>query len=308
MERVEKTGAPASLAARQRTFESLGLTSTCALAVLLSLLGAFWVARASGVSSGGAPYGFRATAFAAVVTLFCVSHGWAGRGRRFIVRLLLVATGVSLVSETLGVLTGAIFGPYAYSAGFPAKIFGLVPLIIPFIWFSIAYLAFSTAQLLTAGARDSGGLGNRWGRSLLSALLMLGYDLVADPNHVFRGGWSYAGGGGFHGVPARNFGAWFVIGAAMFGVLSRDGRGASEAAIRTRFYASLPAIGYLGIVAHETLFAALVSRLYGAALVGLALSITMAVLIVRALSGARALRLERFDSGCIDRGETRGYP
>ena len=45
---------------------------------------------------------------------------------------------------------------------------------------------------------------------MTAALLFVGYDVLADPNHLHRGGWTYPGGGAYLGVPLQNFAAWFA--------------------------------------------------------------------------------------------------
>lgn len=197
----------------------LWAASIAGAATLALLLAGFWLARWTGLGGGGSPYGFRATAFALVAAAFAMAHGSAWRGPRFALRFMAVAIATSLITETAGVVTGLIFGPYTYSPEFGAKIFGLVPAVIPLIWFSMSYLAFVTATLIAG--RGMVGPAASDPAIALSAGLLLGYDVVADPNHVFRGGWSYTGGGLFYGVPLQNFVAWYAIGLVMFWALRR---------------------------------------------------------------------------------------
>ncbi len=250
--------------------------SVVLLATLLALLAGFWVARVAGASSGGAAYGFRATGFAAVAAGFCVAHGWAWRGARFIATFAGIAMATSAITEIIGLRTGVIFGHYAYSAEFPAKILGL-PAVIPVIWFSISYLSFATAAAIRREPKGS--------HARIAAALLLSYDLVADPNHLFRGGWSYTPAGFFHGVPLQNFIAWYVIGWAMFWVLDRlRGLDAPTSPAPTRLI-SLAWVGYLAILVHEIAFAAFVSRLPILAASGLVLVVSCVWGLVR---GSRA--------------------
>ena len=230
-----------------RRFTLLSRVSVACAVTLAVMLGGFWLARWTGLGSGGAPYGFRATAFAVVAAAFALTHAWASRGASFACRFFAVATVTSLATELAGVKTGLVFGPYAYAPDFGAKILGLVPLVIPLIWFSISYLAFATSgAVLGRGSAEPAAPH----RAALSAGWLLGYDLVADPNHVFRGGWSYAGGGFLHGVPLRNFVAWYVIGLVMFWTLERGGRARDGALVGTPFHVALGALAYVGIMLH----------------------------------------------------------
>lgn len=256
--------------------------SVACAATLGLLLAGFWLARWTGFGGGGSPYGFRATAFALVAAAFAVAHGWAWRGPRFALRFMAVAIATSLITETVGVLTGLIFGPYTYSPRFGPKFFGLVPLVIPLIWFSMSYLAFVAAELIV-GAGAPAPAATR-PAAALSAGLLLGYDVVADPNHVFRGGWSYSDGGLFYGVPLQNFVAWYVIGLIMFWGLRRlDPQ--SDAGSPSLL--ALAGFTYVGILLHESAFALLIARLPAAGLVGLGLVALTAVLLGRALGTLR---------------------
>jgi putative membrane protein len=273
-------GAEIRPAAPARRFALLSRVSATCAAILAVMLGGFWLARWTGLGSGGAPYGFRATAFAVVAAGFALTHAWASWGPRIALRFFCVAIATSLATEMVGVKTGLVFGSYAYAADFGPKILGLVPLIIPLIWFSISYLASATSEAIL-------GRGAASRAAALSAGLLLGYDLVADPNHVFRGGWSYAGGGFFHGVPLRNFVAWYAIGLAMFWLLLRAGRSRDLARVSTPSHVALAAFAYVGIMTHESLFAFFVSGLPAAGAVGLALVAVTAVLLARVFAASR---------------------
>jgi uncharacterized membrane protein len=264
----------------QRT-RAWAASAACA-ATLGLLFAGFWLARWTGLGGGGSPYGFRATAFALVAAAFAVAHGWAWRGPRFALRFMAVAIATSLITETMGVLTGLIFGPYVYSPRFGPKIFGLVPAVIPLIWFSMSYLAFVAAELIVGRGVPAPAATRPV--IALSAGLLLGYDVVADPNHVFRGGWSYGGGGLFYGVPLQNFVAWYAIGLVMFwGVRRLDPR--SDAGSPSLL--ALGSFAYVGILLHESAFALLIARLPAAGLIGLGLVVLTAVLLGRALGTIR---------------------
>jgi putative membrane protein len=250
----------------------------------MAMLAGFWLARGVGLGSGGAPYGFRATAFALLAAAFALTHGWAVWGPRVAWRFFIVATVTSLVTESLGAATGLVFGPYTYAPDFGPRMAGLVPVIIPLIWFSMSYLAFATADVILGGGTGRPSSGRAWARAALSAAWLLGYDLVADPNHVFRGGWTYAGGGFHHGVPLQNFVAWYAIGLGMFLALERWVWRADAMRPRSRAHRALAPILYVGIVAHETAFAFGVAGLPRAGAVGAAIGAVTVVLLARALS------------------------
>lgn len=263
----------------------LWAASIAGAATLALLLAGFWLARWTGLGGGGSPYGFRATAFALVAAAFAMAHGSAWRGPRFALRFMAVAIATSLVTETAGVVTGLIFGPYTYSPEFGAKIFGLVPAVIPLIWFSMSYLAFVTAALIAG--RGMVGPAASDPAIALSAGLLLGYDVVADPNHVFRGGWSYTGGGLFYGVPLQNFVAWYAIGLVMFWALRRlDFRPVADLAASPSVL-GLGGLAYVGILLHESAFALVIARHPGTGLAGVGLVVLTAALLGRGLGRIR---------------------
>lgn len=267
--------------ARLASFERWAAASLASSALLVVLLAGFWLGRISGLGSGGEAYGFRATAFAAVATACCVSHGWASGGAGFIGRFLAIGLATSLSTELAGVATGSIFGPYAYSASFPAKILGLVPVIIPFIWFSISYWSFATAQAIAGSFAVSRGRRKLF-LALLAAALLLGYDLTADPNHVFRGGWSYDGPDFFYGVPLQNFIAWFVIGSVMFALVGRFAYPRRAQVVHSAHHDRVAPLVYVALLLHESAFAFFVSKLPGAGWLGLGVATAVLVALASA--------------------------
>jgi uncharacterized membrane protein len=66
---------------------------------------------------------------------FALLHAGAFLGWRNALVFWGISFGVSLAFETVGVLTGAIYGDYHYSDMLGPKIFGLVPALIPLAWF-----------------------------------------------------------------------------------------------------------------------------------------------------------------------------
>src|SRR5204862_2391270 len=85
--------------------------------------------------------------------------------------------------------------------------------VVPFVWFIIFYLSFATAATVLPKSAP------RFVRTITATVLLVAYDLVADPNHLFRGGWSYPGGGAYYGIPFQNFAAWAAFGFLIFSIL-----------------------------------------------------------------------------------------
>jgi menaquinone-9 beta-reductase len=255
------------------------------LAGLLGSLALFWSIRLLGGGIVGSPYGLRAMLFTGLATLFCLLHARRWQGPRFAFLCFGVAFGISLAVELVGTLTGVVFGPYHYSVNVPARLLGLVPVVVPFVWFVLSYLSYSIADAL--GARrppTSGAEGPRLvSRALVGAGLLVAYDLVADPNHIARGGWTYSGGGVYYGVPFQNFVAWYALGFAILLVL-----GAVQSRIDSRRGAHpdpvlslLGVVAYVGVLVHESLFAILIASHPGAGVFGLGVAAGVLALWLR---------------------------
>jgi geranylgeranyl reductase family protein len=222
------------------------------LLMLFAMLGAFWLVRIFDVAALPNPYGARANIFAGIATAFCLLDARRRYRWRFALAFCVFALVFSFAVELVGTSTGNVFGEYHYTANMPGKLFGLVPVVVPFVWFIISYLAFVTAaDLLPAGAP-------LLVRTAAATAFFVAYDLVADPNHLYRGGWSYPGGGAYYGIPLQNFAAWGALGAVsflMFGFLER------RESISAKGESLVPwaAIAYTGIMFHEGLFTLLVA-------------------------------------------------
>ncbi|MBI3943619.1 MAG: carotenoid biosynthesis protein [Chloroflexi bacterium] len=140
---------------------------------------------------------------------FSLIHAILTLGGRRAWLFFLLAFAVSLLFESVGVLTGLIYGPYHYTDRLGVKIFGLVPLLIPIAWFMMIYPAHVLVEYL-AGP----GPGRGWGwliwLSAMSALAVTAWDLVMDPIMVGSGHWVWEVPGAYFGIPIQNYLGWFV--------------------------------------------------------------------------------------------------
>ncbi|MGH2627692.1 MAG: carotenoid biosynthesis protein, partial [Anaerolineales bacterium] len=145
---------------------------------------------------------------------------------------------------------------------------GLVPVLVPAVWTSLSYLAFATTEAIVGRCRE----GHPFGlgvivRAGLTTLLLLAYDLVADPNHLHRGGWFYIGGGFYFGVPMQNFVAWILIGGLMSWAL--DWLVARREGVALPDGAAVPVLAYLAVLVHESLYAWWIAKIPVTGVVGL---------------------------------------
>ena len=104
---------------------------------------------------------------------------------------------VGYLVELLGVQTGLIFGEYGYGASLGPKVAGVPPLI-GLNWLMLVYITGIIAQKWTS---------NIWLRATVSALLMVGLDLLIEPMAIRYDMWTWQAAT----IPIQNYFAWFVI-------------------------------------------------------------------------------------------------
>ncbi|WP_376791188.1 carotenoid biosynthesis protein [Thermoflexus sp.] len=117
--------------------------------------------------------------------------------------------------EAIGVATGWIYGPYAYTGRLGPLLLG-VPVLIPFAWFMMAYPAFIVAcQVLD---EPPVAPRRRWGVAALAAIWMTAWDLVMDPAMARMGFWVWKTRGPYFGVPLQNFAGWMATMLLIYGI------------------------------------------------------------------------------------------
>ncbi|MBE0662449.1 MAG: carotenoid biosynthesis protein [Bacteroidales bacterium] len=119
-----------------------------------------------------------------------------GISRRYIAWFAVIAVS-GYVIELIGIITGIIFGEYAYGSGLGLKLFD-VPLIIGLNW---AILVFATAALVQQFSWPL------WLKAAVAATLMVAYDLFLEPVAIHFDFWTWAGGS----IPLQNYAAWWLI-------------------------------------------------------------------------------------------------
>ncbi|MDO8898630.1 MAG: carotenoid biosynthesis protein, partial [Bacteroidales bacterium] len=128
-----------------------------------------------------------------------------GMNRVYLRWFFLIAIAGYLI-ELLGIITGIIFGIYAYGEGLGIKLFD-VPLIIGINW---AVLVFSTAAILNKLKLPI------WLKSAIAATMMVAYDILLEPVAIRFDFWNWEGGS----IPLQNYIAWWLIAYLMLlGVL-----------------------------------------------------------------------------------------
>jgi uncharacterized membrane protein len=195
----------------------------------------------------------------ATVVLFAaasVIHAASTRGIRAAVVLLIVAGGIGLFAEAVGVRTGVPFGDYMYADSLGPKVLD-VPVIVPLAWLMMAYPCLLLGRRLARwtalnrrDAPDGRTVGNartaRWrppavmsrathsrgGDRRMSAVVVLtgglalaAWDLFLDPQMVAAGHWSWTNPApalrGVPGVPLTNYAGWVVVALILMAALHR---------------------------------------------------------------------------------------
>jgi uncharacterized membrane protein len=209
----------------KHTVYSLGCT------ILLLFLGFAYFVYGAVMSLTGIPEVVQSAAYIvpAVLLLFTVIHSFYTLGWRCFLVFVLLTLALSWAFEELG--TNTVF-PYAsleYSALLSTRL-GSVPVEVPFSYLMVLYPALCLADVLLFGdswRRHTLLDTSAWSlrgwlcdllRCALTAMLMCGWLLVADPTAVnWCGLWSYAQENDsgmtmvFFGVPVVTLLGWFLV-------------------------------------------------------------------------------------------------
>ena len=140
-------------------------------------------------------------AFAALAASLCARVAWSW------LPALAVAGGLSLGAELLGTATGVPFSAYRYTELLGYRVAGLVPVLIPFSWFLMAFPSYVIAH---------GMVRARVARWALGALLLTTWDLTLDPamSSLTRY-WIWETPGPYYGMPLVNLAGWFATAVAI---------------------------------------------------------------------------------------------
>ncbi|MBI5825469.1 MAG: carotenoid biosynthesis protein [Chloroflexi bacterium] len=120
--------------------------------------------------------------------------------------LLVSAFVVSLAFESVGVLTGLVYGPYHYTEKLGYLFLGLVPLIIPVAWFMMMYPSFVVADWIVPARSPIRFVIV----AAVGAFIMTAWDVVMDPVMVQGGHWVWDVQGAYFGIPLQNFFGWWL--------------------------------------------------------------------------------------------------
>jgi uncharacterized membrane protein len=163
----------------------------------------------SGLLPGIVPDGIDGPVVTVLLVVFALVHGARRYGWSGILVFVVICLLVSNTSENLSILTGFPFGRYYYTEVLGPKLF-LVPVLIGGAYAGAGYLSWIVAHVLL----DRMGPSDRfaiWALPIVSAVLMVSWDLSLDPSASTVGkSWIWIDGGGFFGVPFQNFVGWYL--------------------------------------------------------------------------------------------------
>ena len=162
--------------------------------------------------------------FGIAFTFFAQGHIWISCGVLFLylshrtklrwIPAFLAVYVLSLSSELAGVRFGIPFGDYTYTELLGTKWFNLVPILIPFSWFSMALPSFALSFYAFPKTNQ------RFIRIGFAALLLALWDLSLDPAMSYLTTyWTWAEPGPFYGMPWVNLGGWYVTGLVLMTAL-----------------------------------------------------------------------------------------
>ncbi len=120
---------------------------------------------------------------------------------------------LSWMVEHIGSITGFPFGSYTYTDVLQPKLFGVVPLAIPFAWLLVVPAAVGVTERVIErrGISEPTAMRMTLTKVLTAASFAVLLDVTIEPFAVHINNywvWSYAGG--YYGIPASNFVAWWV--------------------------------------------------------------------------------------------------
>ncbi|MEM7698741.1 MAG: carotenoid biosynthesis protein [Verrucomicrobiota bacterium] len=144
-----------------------------------------------------------------LLTVVALVHATSYWSFRKAFELLACAFVISIPAEALGTRVGLPHGAsYHYHEAIGPRLFGTVPLFIPFAWFVLLYSPLLLLDLVQPCGRARL---DPWIRIPFAALIIIASDLYLDPLAVESGAWTWGRTGSWFGVPFANFVGWGLV-------------------------------------------------------------------------------------------------
>lgn len=137
-------------------------------------------------------------------------------------RFMLLATSLGWLAEELGSRFGWFFGDYTYTPLLGLRL-GSVPLVIPMMWFALAYAGYVMANLIVwqrpVAAAPRPGLAGQGFLALLGGFIITAFDLGADPYLVFKlHAWDMLKQGDWFGETMQGFVGWVFVATVILAI------------------------------------------------------------------------------------------
>ncbi|MFL6630834.1 MAG: carotenoid biosynthesis protein [Massilia sp.] len=180
-------------------------------------------------------------------------------------RLVAIATSFGWLAEQLGSSYGWFFGSYTYTPVLGPRL-GDVPVVIPMMWFALAYIGYVIANLIVwqDPVDRTASLGHDAVMSLLGAMVVTCYDLGVDPYMVYvLKAWIMARTDGWwFGETVQGFAGWMIVSFAILFAFRRLARARTTSAdaaadigtvLPTMRHVFVPLAVYAGLMVFQVL-------------------------------------------------------
>ena len=219
---------------------------TAALAVALVL----WTARS---------YPLLSVALVMASLALAAACLWSSRillGARTSWIFLAIAAVLGWLAEQAGSTLGWFFGSYHYTDVLGPRL-GAVPMVIPLMWFGLAYIGFLMASLVLwrqpvppASGWKAGALA-----ALLASMIVTAFDLGADPYFVYvLKAWIMTEkDGGWFGETVKGFEGWMIVSFTIVAVFQAIARplAVTGSGVAARRAALVPILVYAGMMVFQ---------------------------------------------------------
>jgi uncharacterized membrane protein len=209
--------------------------------------------------------GGETTAMLVASSLLMFGCCWASAahllGGRAALRLVAIATSFGWLAEQLGSSYGWFFGSYTYTPVLGPRL-GDVPVVIPMMWFALAYIGYVIANLIVwqDPVDRPASPGHDAVMSLLGAMVVTCYDLGVDPYMVYvLKAWIMAKTDGWwFGETVQGFAGWMVVSFAILFAFRRLARVRTTSAdagavLPTMRHVFVPLAVYAGLMVFQVL-------------------------------------------------------
>lgn len=176
-------------------------------------------------------------------------------------RLVAIATSFGWLAEQLGSSYGWFFGSYTYTPVLGPRL-GDVPVVIPMMWFALAYIGYVVANLIVwqDPVDRPASLGHDAIMALLGAMVVTCYDLGVDPYMVYvLKAWIMAKTDGWwFGETVQGFAGWMIVSFAILFAFRRLARARTTAlgagaVLPTMRHVFVPLAVYAGLMVFQVL-------------------------------------------------------